>query len=172
MEEEIWKNIVGLEDYQISNLGRVKSVKFGKERFLKFGKDNKGYLHISLCKDGKQKWFLVHRLVYEAFVGEIPESMQINHIDEDKTNNRLDNLNLMTPKENSNWGTRTERQAEKMTNGKCSKQVIQLSLDGVELARFPSTMEVQRQLGFIQQNISRCCNGKRKQAYNYVWKYA
>lgn len=175
-ETEFWRDIQGFEGlYQVSSYGRVKSLNYNhtnQERILKQTKNTFGYLLVCLYKEGKGKTFKVHRLVYEKFVGEIPEGMQVNHINEDKTDNRVDNLNLMTCKENINWGTRTERQTEKMTNGITSKQVIQLSLDGVELARFPSTNEVQRQLGFSKGNISNCCNGRYKQVYGFKWRYA
>ena len=117
---EIWRDIEGFEGiYQISSQGRVKSLKRIdnnnhpiKEKILKPNIDNregKGCLRVRLCKNGKQKFFQIHRLVYETFVGKIPDDMQCNHINEKKDDNRLENLNLMTPKENSNWGTRNER---------------------------------------------------------------
>lgn len=174
--EEIFKDIEGYEGlYQVSNLGRVKSLNYNhtnQERILKGVKNAYGYIQVGLHKEGKKKIFKVHRLVYQTFIGEIPKGMQVNHIDEDKTNNRLDNLNLMTPKENSNWGTRNERMAEAKTNGKLSKEVIQLDLEGNEIARFPSANEIQRQLCFSEAHISKCCLGKYKTAYNYKWRYA
>lgn len=172
---EFWRDIQGFEGlYQVSSLGRVKSLEritpqkhHIKERILNQIKVTGGYLNVNLCKDGKLKRFQVHRLVYQTFVGEIPEGMQVNHIDEDKTNNRVDNLNLMTPKENVNWGTRNERSAEKH-----SKQVIQYNLEGNEINRFPSTREVERTLGFAHGYISACCLGKINTAYSYIWRYA
>lgn len=167
---EIWKDIRGYEGlYQISNYGRVKN-KHGKFIALRL---DKGYLKTHLWKNGKAKWHLVHRLVYETFVGKILEGMQVNHIDEDKTNNVLSNLNLMTPKENSNWGTRNKRLGETFkTNGKRSKKVDQIDkVTGEVLASFQSTKEVERVLGYSHSNIGKCCNCEYKQAYNYVWKY-
>ena len=117
MEEEIWKDIVGYEGlYQVSNTGKIKSLNYnhtGREKILKQRLFNRGYLYVGLWKNGKQKYFSVHRLEYEAFYGEIPKGMQVNHINEIKTDNRLENLNLMTPKENTNWGTAIQRRAEK-----------------------------------------------------------
>ena len=120
MEEEIWKDIEGFEGlYQVSNLGRVKSMarvvacnggyRIAKEKLLKAGKNNWGYMQVILSMDGKSKHWLVHRLVWEAFNGTIPHGLQVNHVDEDKTNNKLENLNLMTPTQNINYGTRTTR---------------------------------------------------------------
>lgn len=120
---EVWKDIKGYEGlYQISNLGRIKGVdhwrKNGTNGYIHKGKvmsldyNKKGYFYVNLCKDGKHKLYRVHRLVYETFVGPIPENMQVNHINEVKTDNRLENLNLMTSKENANWGTRNRRISE------------------------------------------------------------
>ena len=95
----------------VSNFGNVKSLNYrhtNKERMLKT-QLYKGYVYVFLKRT---KGYRVHRLVYEAFIGPIPDGMQVNHIDEDKSNNRLDNLNLMTPKENCNYGTGIERRAE------------------------------------------------------------
>ena len=116
MEEEIWKFVPGYEGlYMVSNLGRVKSLGNGKthktEQILRPCKV-RGYLLAALYKDGKQKKYLVHRLVWEAFNGPIPKGMQINHISERKDQNNLENLNLMSPKENCNWGTGIERRAK------------------------------------------------------------
>jgi hypothetical protein len=125
---EKWRDIEGYEGlYQVSNFGRVRSldrVVFQKNRWGQLWKVTyKGtilkqykqpyYLEVDLCKDGVKKHHLVHRIEYEAFNGKIPEGMQVNHINEIKTDNRLENLNLMTPSENINWGTRNERDADK-----------------------------------------------------------
>ena len=98
----------------VSNKGRVKSLgrwinyknkgkRWEEEKILKPKIEKSGYQRVGLWKNGG-KWYQVHRLVYEAFVGDIPKGMQVNHINEIKSDNRLENLNLMTPKENTNWG--------------------------------------------------------------------
>ena len=179
LEKEIWKDIKGFEGiYQVSNLGRVRSLprqtnnQFGKkERILKPWIKRNGYYQIGLRKQSIVKWYLVHRLVYEAFNGSIPEGLQVNHINEIKTDNRLENLNLMTPKENTNWGTRNERCSKKQINGKLSKPVLQFTLDNILIKEYASTHQVERELGFANGNIVNCCNGKLKQAYGYIWKY-
>ena len=175
---EIWKDIPNYEGYQVSNLGRVKSLEridaLGhrlKEKILKPGITHNGYYLIGLCKNSKVKMYYVHRLVYEAFNGSIPEGLQVNHINEVKTDNRLENLNLMTAKENSNWGTRNERRVKKQINGKCSKSVLQYDLQDNLIKEFPSLMQVYRELGFSYGHIGDCCRGKLKQAYGYKWKY-
>ena len=119
--KEIWKDIPEFNGiYQASNLGRVKSLERidirghrVKERILKPRIDHNGYYQVGLCKNSKLKAYRVHRLVWSAFNGQTPENMQVNHINEVKTDNRLSNLNLMTCKENINYGTRNERAGKK-----------------------------------------------------------
>lgn len=164
---ELWRNVKGYEGlYQVSNYGRVRSMWYGKVRILKQDKNNKGYRIIKLCKNGKRKKFYVHRLVYEAFNGEIPEGYEINHIDENSLNNRLDNLNLLTHKANINWGTATQRRAEKL-----SQTVLQLTYPGLEfMCEWPSTMECGRN-GFSQGHVSACCLGKQKSHKGVTFRY-
>lgn len=177
MIEEIWKDIKGFEGYQVSNLGRVKSLerfrkgKNGslvtvKEKILKPRMLNSGYYIVQLYKNSIPKWYQVHRIVWEAFNGSISEGLQVNHINEVKSDNRLSNLNLMTRKENINYGTGIERRAKKQ-----SKVVLQFTLDNILVKEYPSAHQVERELGFSHGNICACCNGKLKQAYGYIWKY-
>ena len=174
MSNEIWKDIKGFEGlYQVSNLGRVKSLERIdarghrlKEKILKPRANHKGYYQVGLCKNSKVRFYFVHRLVWLVFNGQIPENMQVNHINEIKTDNRPVNLNLMTPKENTNWGTRNKRSTKKR-----SKVVLQFTLDGILVKEYPSTKQVERETGFANQYISACCNGKYKAAYGYKWKY-
>ena len=180
---EEWKDILGFEGfYQASNLGRIKSLerfrkgKNGslvtvKEKILKPRLNNNGYYQVELCKNSKVRFYYVHRLVYEVFNGTIPEGLQVNHINEVKTDNRLSNLNLMTCKENNNYGTHNERVSKKMTNGKLSKPVLQFTLDNILIKEYASTHQVERELGFAQGHICGCCNGKLKTAYGYIWRY-
>ena len=182
--EEIWKDIRDYEGlYQISNIGQVKSLKrmvvrnnnrpqLVEEKILKPTVNKNGYMFICLYKNGVKKRCQVHRLVAEAFYGEIPKGMQVNHINEIKTHNRLENLNLMTPKENCNWGTAIQRRIEKQINGKLSKPVFQIDKNTNEvIAEFPSIKEVQRQLGIMLSNISQCCRGKRNTDGGFKWAY-
>lgn len=178
---EIWKDIPGYEKlYQGSNLGRIRSLDRWKDsgtggyiqkgRILKPFKTKYGYLQVVLCKDGKQKALLVHRLVYEAFNGEIPEGVEVNHISEDKTDSSLGNLNLLTHKANINWGTHNKRISEKLTNGKLSKCVYQYTLDGVLVKIWSSTNECGRN-SFNQGAVCACCRGKLKQYKGFLWSY-
>lgn len=182
-EIEELRSIEGYEGlYQVSSLGRVRSC----DRFVKDGRCTRlfrgkllkpgiaigGYLQVKLCKDGKPTIFTVHRLVWEAFHGKIPEGMQVNHIDEDKTNNSLDNLNLMTPKQNVNWGTGNERRSKKLINRKnLSKAVVQYDLQGNFIAEYPSVCDAGRKLGINQASISSALKGRYKTAGGYIFCY-
>lgn len=165
-ELEEWKAIEGFEElYEISNIGNVKSLNYngtGKERIMKQGNNGNGYLRVCLSKNGKIKKFLVHRLVAQAFLPNPKNYKEINHKDENKLNNCVSNLEWCDRQYNNNFGTRTE---------KCSKKVNQYTLEGKFIRQFPSTNQVERELGYFQSNISNCCNGKRKTAYNYLWKF-
>ena len=176
--EEIWNDIPDFENqYQVSDLGRIKSLDrvviysdgrkyYYKSKIIKPSTINSGYNVARLYVNGVCKSILIHRLVWEAFNGEIPEGMQINHIDEDKTNNRLDNLNLMTCKENINYGTHNERVAKTQ-----SKPVFQYNKQGELIKEWNGVREVEYTLGYFHNNISKCCKGKVKTAYGYIWKY-
>lgn len=111
--KEIWKDIKGYEGrYQVSNLGNVKSLNYshtGKEKTMKLCKDKSGYLNVKLFIDGKHKIYKVHRLVAEAFIPNLKNEPQVNHIDENKSNNNVYNLEWCTARYNSNFGTRKER---------------------------------------------------------------
>lgn len=165
MKEE-YKDIEGYENlYQVSNLGNVKSLNYnrtGKERILKPIKDNNGYLFVTLCKEREHIKYSIHRLVAEAFISNSDNLPQVNHIDEDRTNNNVTNLEWCTAKYNSNYGSRTERSALSR-----SKQVMCIET-GVA---YPSSSEAARQLGFAQTNISRCCNGIRNTCGGFHWRF-
>lgn len=169
MINEIWKDIDGFEGlYQVSNLGRVKSLgndKSRREKILKLGNCH-GYLQVNLCKNGKRKKLCVHRLVAQTFLQNPQNLPEVNHKDEDKTNNSVENLEWVSSKENVNFGTRNLRVAEKL-----SKKVFQYSKNGDFIREWASTHEVQRQLGFAASNISKCCLGNLKSAYGFIWKY-
>ena len=180
---EEWKDIEGYEGlYMVSSLGRVKSLNYhrtSKERIMKLCKENHGYLHVMLCKNHKQKTLKVHRLVATAFIPNPDNKPCIDHINTVKDDNRVENLMWCTAKENVNNPISIKRLLENSpTAGKFgkdhfrSKPVYQYSLDGKLIRKWGSTMDVQRELGILQQNISRCCLGKRKTAYGFIWQYA
>ena len=171
---EEWKDIPEFEGiYQASNLGRVKSLEridaLGrrvKEKILKPLITRNGYYQVGLWKNSNEKWYSVHRLVWIAFNEPIPEGLQVNHINEIKSDNRLSNLNLMTSKENTNYGTGIERRAKSK-----SKPVLQFTLEDILIKEYPSTKQAERETGFSHQNICACCNGKYKTAHGFKWKY-
>ena len=171
MKEEIWKDIDGYEGlYQISNMGRVRSLdrfvnqgkiyRFCTGSIIKPGVSEKGYNRVDLHKNGKTKHCKVHRLVAEAFIPNPDNLPIINHKDECKTNNHVDNLEWCSVSYNNTYGCRIE------------KKVYQYSLDGEFIKEWQSCKEVQRQLGHQPSRISECCNCKTKTAYGYIWKYA
>ena len=168
---EHWKSITGYEGlYEVSDLGRIKSLgnyKSRKEKILKPGKNNSGYLQVGLYKDGNLKQLLVHRLVAKAFIPN-PQGLEtVNHKDEVKTNNVASNLEWMSQKDNNNYGTHNKRVAESL-----SKKVQMFDKStGELLATFPSLMEAERVTGIDDGNISKCCLGKIKSAGGYIWKY-
>lgn len=101
--EEIWKDIIGFEDYKISSFGNVKSFKCGKEKLLKNNIDSNGYYYVSLCKEGKQKNIKIHKLVAIYFLNHQPCGMKkvVDHIDRNQLNNNIENLRIVTQRENS-----------------------------------------------------------------------
>ena len=137
---EIWKNIVGYEGkYQISNLGRVKSLKdrYGyRERILKPSTNKRGYKKVVLVKVGeKRKTFLVHRLVAEAFIPNPNNYSEVNHKDENPSNNNVDNLEWCTRKYNINYGTAIERATEKKKGYKHSEETkLKISKNHADLS--------------------------------------
>lgn len=170
--KEIWKDVEGYEGcYQVSNFGNIKSLNYmqtGKEKILKGFKITNGYLAVNLSKDGKSKTHTIHRLVAKTFIENPDNLTQVNHKDEDKTNNRVDNLEWCCAKYNMNYGTRTKRQSEILTNyQKFSKQVLCVETGKI----YPSVMQVEREFGFAGSNISAVCRGKGKTAYGFHWKY-
>lgn len=172
MDNEIWKDIEGCEDYEISSWGRVKSLKYGKERILKPAKTEKGYLKVTLCDgNGTQKKYRVHRLVAQAFLSNPQHLPCINHKDEDPTNNHVSNLEWCSVRYNNTYGTRMQRVTEKTRNGKLSKPVIQLTLDGNVVKVWASTMEIQRQLDWSSGTISACARGLYPIRYGFKWIY-
>lgn len=161
---EIWVPIAGFENtYEISNLGRVKSFKYGKERIMKTPVSDNGYEILILCKNGVHYKKSVHRLVANAFVPNPEFKREVNHIDGNKRNNSVTNLEWVTPSENQIHSRKTGLSP--------TKPIDMLSLDGSFLKTFFSTMEAQRQTGINSGHINSCCTGKRKTAGGYKWQY-
>ena len=159
---ETFVKIVGFENYEVSNLGKVRNIKSG--RTLKPRLHN-GYLRLCLYKNNKNKDLLLHRILATAFIDNPDEKPCVNHIDENKLNNDLSNLEWCTERENAIHGTRTKRVAEKL-----SQKVIQLDLNDNILNVFKSMRQAERETGIDATSISACCNGKRKSAGKYKWR--
>lgn len=155
------KDIKGYEGlYGITSCGKVWSYR-GK-KFLFPYSNSKGYLRVTLCKDGKREQFSVHRLVAEAYIPNPDNLPQINHKDENKTNNCVNNLEWCDNKYNSNYGTAQKRRAKKI-----SKKVYCKELNRI----FNSQIEAARELNLSQGNISRVCRGISQTTGGYHFEY-
>ena len=160
---EIWHDIDGYEGlYQVSNKGNVKSLYNGSERILRPRQNRDGYLRVQLFKNTAAQDRLVHRLVAEAFIPNLYNKSQVNHLDENKKNNCVDNLEWATAKENSNYGSRNER---------LSRKILQYSKSGEFVREWTGALEVERELNINHSNIAACCKCKRNFAGGFIWKY-
>lgn len=159
------KDIINFENYQISDDGRVWSKKSNK--WLK-PIDVNGYKKVSLYKNGKLYQRLVHRLVAETFIPNPNNYEEINHINEDKSDNRVENLEWCTSSYNINYGTRIERQVSSI-----SKKVFQYSIYNVLLNTYKSCTEAERENpSFNHRGISYACIGKLKTYKGFKWSHS
>ena len=134
-------------------------------------KNNKGYWQCHLISDDNKQWNTkIHRIIWQSINGEIPKGYEVNHIDEDKSNNSITNLNLLSPKENTNFGTGIQRRAIKQRETQKHKPIAGYNTIGELIYLFPSTREAQRN-GFNSGAISNCCNGLRQSHKGYKWQY-
>ena len=160
---ETFIKIDGFEKYEVSNLGKVRNIKSG--RILKPRIDKDGYLKHQLYVRDKKKYLFLHRIIATAFIDNPEGKPCVNHIDENKANNDLSNLEWCTIRENIIHGTRTKRAAEKHF-----KKIIQLDLNDNILNEFESMVQAEQETGVSANNISHCCNGKRKSSGGYKWR--
>ena len=187
--EEVWKDIAGYEGkYMVSNTGKVKSLNYrrtGKEKILKAYPDKDGYLYAQLWKDCIGKNYRINRLVAQAFLENPDNFPEVNHKDEDKQNNYVENLEWCTSKYNINYGTRNQRIAEKLKGRKMSeesikkrvektcKPVFSVNKESGLIMWWQSAAEAGRVLGIDNGTIGKCCKGKGyKSAGGYYWFYA
>ena len=164
---EVWKDIAGYEGlYQISNLGRVKSLrnnKMRKEKILKVKKNTTGYLYLSLYKNNVGKNYLLHRLVGEAFIENPNNYPCINHKDENKENNNINNLEWCTYLYNSRYGTRTERIVKSRL----------ISIYCLETDKcYNSIKQASEELNLDSSKIVKVLKGRQKQTKGYTFRYA
>lgn len=171
---EIWKKIVGYEDYEISNYGRIKSFKKNQEKILSPSKDKDGYKQIILHNNDGIKRFYVHRLVAIHFIPNPNNYKIVNHKDETKDNNVVDNLEWCNTKYNINWGTRNNRMIETRKKNKgltAPKSIVQTSINGEKIKEWNSACECARELNITQQGISACCLGKIESFKGFIWRF-
>lgn len=167
MNKEIWKDISGYEGlYQVSNLGNIRKIWKFKTIMCKPSSDSHGYKQIVLTKDKKRKSYKVHRLVALTFINNPNNYEEVNHKDENKTNNKIDNLEWCDRKYNCNYGNR---------NYKCTRhrlhRIQQYNKENNLIGEYPSLKEAEKVTGIKYQSISSCCRNIKKSAGGYKWKY-
>lgn len=177
MKEE-WKDVKGYEGiYEISNLGNVKSFYSGK--IISQKKNNRGYMVVDLYKNRQRKSFLVHRIVAISFLNKDKLCNDVNHIDENKENNCVENLEWCTHKENVNkWcKNNTEKVGRKQFKStekyrKLDMNISMFNKDGSFIKTYTRASDIKKELNKDISCIIQCCDGKRKSAYGYKWKFA
>ena len=173
---EIWKDVKDYEGlYQVSNLGRVKSLNRksktkGDKYYLRKGRilipRKSEYLYVIFVKENTRKTCKIHRLVAETFIPNINSYPCVNHKDENKYNNNVDNLEWCSWEYNNNYGKRNKK-----VSIKNSKRVCQYTLNGHLIKEYYGMVEAERETGIAHQSIAHCCKGKYHTAGGYIWKY-
>jgi hypothetical protein len=189
--KEIWKDIKGYEGlYQVSNLGKVKSLnryitnKNNKQQYyngkMLSGNIRHGYLKLTLSKDNIQKTIPIHILVAKTFIPNPENKPEVNHIDGNKSNNCVNNLEWCTRSENELHAYRNglaksslkqKEAVAKYAKENYSKKVLQYNLNGDFIKEWNSMHDVWRELGIRPSYICRCCKGLRNHTFGYIWKY-
>jgi hypothetical protein len=169
----MWKDISDYPNYMVNESGEIYSKvrkKLLKQQVTKFG-----YARVGLYKNNTMKLFAVHRIVAQAFIPNPNNLPQINHINENKLDNRVENLEWCTPSYNINHGSRNKIVSKKLTEYKnvtVAKHVQQINKDTGDIVKtWTSTREIERELGIPHSNIHACCTGKRKTRKGYIWRY-
>ena len=156
------KDVKGYEGlYAVTSCGKVWS--YRNKKFLEPDISNSGYLRVSLYKNGKMKHYSVHRLVAEAYIPNSENLPQVNHKDENKTNNCLQNLEWCDAKYNMNYGNCITKRSNS-----CKKPILQYDLDGNFIREWKCASDVGR---VASRNILHCLKGRIKSAYGYIWRY-
>lgn len=199
MEQEIWKPVVGYEGlYEVSNLGRVKSVeryvpqgksmRHVRERIKEVHSGSSGYPCVTLCKNRKSRATPLHRIIALAFIPNPENKPFIDHIDTDVTNYSLSNLRWVTPKENANNvltmqhcrdNTYISEVANRSNATKilkntqtAPKKVYQYTMNGDFIAEYESAAEASRHTGIMRSAIGRVCLGRTYSAGGYIWSFS
>ena len=169
MRNEHWKTIYDVSDYEISDQGRVRSLKYGKLVYRKAHSDAKGYRRITLCMNGKMTTRKIHKLVAIAFIGLCPERYEINHKNGIKSDNRMSNLEYVTHVENMRHAFQAG-----LTKAFGEKGVCQLTRDSRLVAKYISATAAAAKTKINRSHISACCRGekRRRSAGGYVWRFA
>lgn len=171
---EIWKDIIGYEGlYQVSDIGNVRSLNWRNTQQVKnlyLKSHNKGYKQVELCNHGNRKMFTVHRLVATAFLPNPLNKSVVNHINEDKTDNRVCNLEWC----DFDWNVRYSipHRAARKVSVRLQQKIQQLDQNGKVIKCWENATEIKHSLGYNDWSIKQCCQGKRKNAYGYKWRFA
>lgn len=186
-----WRNVVGFEnEYMISSNGEVYSIL--RKRLIKPKISPVGYLRVCLCRNGEHRYTFVHRIVAEAFIPNPEGKPTVNHKNEIKTDNRAENLEWMTVKENNNYGTRNQRAREhtdykargidyyaiarkhdyRNMNNNQKTPVVQIDREGKAIKIYSGIGEAAREMNVSTAHIWECANNKRRTCKGYRWKYA
>jgi hypothetical protein len=166
---EMWMPIYGYESlYEVSNMGRVRSLprKTTRGKILSPAIDKDGYYKVNLVDGERSKTYGIHRLVAQAFIENPFNLPVVNHKDENKQNNRADNLEYCTVKYNTNYNGATTKRGFSQR-----RAINQYDLDGNFIARWSGAIEIKQSLGYMACNISSVCQGHRKSAHGYLWRY-
>lgn len=164
MSQEIWKDVPGYEGfYKISSKGRLYSIK--KNKILKPYTNKQGYRCIGLQHDNNIYYTSIHRLVAKAFIPNPDNLPQVNHKDENPSNNNVDNLEWCTSQYNINYGNRNNKISAK------AQPVSQYTKDHVFIAEYPSIPYIAKHFNYDYSFLYKCCKGVRKYAYGYIWEY-
>lgn len=183
MKNELWKDIKNYEGlYQVSNLGRVKSVKRDvvskkgqimriEEKIKTLSNNGKGYLVATLYKNGKSDRLYVHRLVCDAFIPNVNNHPCVNHKDENRQNNNVENLEWCTYSYNNTYNDIRKRILQTYNkNAKNKKKVFQFTLDGEFIKEYSGCRVAERTTGL--KSIHHCLSGRYKQSGGYLWSYS
>lgn len=164
---EIWKTMKENEKYEVSSLGRIKTKKTGRIRKTRVS--NKGYEIVGIYINKKLKYLYVHRIVANNFLENSKGYKEVNHINENKLDNNISNLEYCDTKYNCNYGTRVKRILKSKEH--TFKSIIQKDKYNNIIKRWKNIIEIQQQTKFNKQGIYFCCEGKYKTSGGYIWEY-